>query len=251
MKLRNTLTGLLTVVLFVAMASPSQAVLLQEYTFERDNANPNGLAGWNVVATPGSNNAFSNGRQSVQPSAGFNNANNQGSWIIRTWDSTNPPNVSHRSDAPTGAIRTDAFVVTPNSTVDYRIGGGNHAWNPATMDPDDLFAAAIGGNTASGPSSFNLERMVSAGNWEVIETDTGPNANILSTDRQWDLSSYAGDTVRFGIYDLTNGGWGHIDLDWIRLNGDAAANAVPEPATMSLLALGVVGLASRRRRNRA
>jgi hypothetical protein len=224
-------------------------VLLQIYDFERNGGNPDGLAGWNHVATPGTSNAFSAGRQSVDPT--FNAAGNatiQGTYIIRTWDSSN--GVSPTSDGVTGAIRTDAFVVTANSTVDYLIGGGNHAWNIGTMDPDDLTTAAVGANTSSGPSSFNLEREIAPGNWEVVLTDTGPNANSLTAE-QWDLSAYAGDTVRFGIYDLTNGGWGHIDVDWIRLNGDAATNAVPEPATMSLLALGVAGLVSRRRRNRA
>ncbi|MFP6858829.1 MAG: lamin tail domain-containing protein [Roseibacillus sp.] len=79
------------------------------------------------------------------------------------------------------------------------------------MDPDSL---------SSGPTCFNLEREVAPGDWEMIATATGPNANTLSpaqfTEAQ--LQPYAGETVRFAIYDLSTGGWGHIDVDNIVLS---------------------------------
>ncbi len=209
--------------------SAAHAAVLQTYDFEGG-----GLAGWNVISTGiGDDLAFANGRQSVQPT-GYDNGTIQGDWIIRTWDANN--GVNPQTDGNTGAIRTDPFTLANNATIDFLIGGGKHPWG--ATDPDSL---------APNIAAFNLEREVGPGDWETIFTATCPSAgggqNLLSP-ASWDASAFAGETVRFGIYDTHSGGWGHIDVDNIVLSGDP----IPEPSSLGLFGLLGGLLILRRRR---
>jgi hypothetical protein len=211
----------------------AQAAVLQTFFFEGGS-----MAGWNVVPTTvGNNTVWANGAVSVEPTA-FDLGSIQGDWIVRTWNQSTglPGSTTIITDSHTGVVRTDPFVLTTNASVDFLIGGGKHPWG--VMDPDNL---------AAGPAAFNMEREVAPGDWEMIFTATSPSAgggqNLLSP-ASWDASAFAGDTVRFGIYDLTTAGWGHIDVDNIVLSGDP----IPEPSSLGLL--GMLGglLILRRRR---
>ncbi|MFT5109060.1 MAG: hypothetical protein ACI9UA_004706, partial [Pseudoalteromonas tetraodonis] len=183
----------------------AQAAVVTTYDFEGGGgAAGTGLSGWNIITTSvGNDSVFSpTGAQPVIPS-NYDSGSVQGQWVIRTWDNTIS---GTNTDANTGAIRTDPFTLPELATVDFLIGGGNHPWGG--MDPDAL---------SSGPACFNLEREVAPGDWEMIFTATGPNANTLAP-AQWDAAAYAGNKVRFAIYDLSTGGWGHIDVDNIVLS---------------------------------
>ena len=188
----------------------AQAAVLQTY---------DSMAGWNVVPTTvGNNTVWTNGAVSVEPTA-FDLGSIQGDWIVRTWNQSTglPGSTTIITDSHTGVVRTDPFVLTTNASVDFLIGGGKHPWG--VMDPDNLAIF-----TATSPSA-------------------GGGQNLLSP-ASWDASAFAGDTVRFGIYDLTTAGWGHIDVDNIVLSGDP----IPEPSSLGLL--GMLGglLILRRRR---
>ena len=214
-----------------------RAAVITTYDFEGGGgATGTGLDGWNIITTGvGNDTVFipvgansPSGAQPVIPTA-YDSASVQGQWAIRTWDNQV---TGTTSDGNTGAIRTNPFTLPNNATVDFLIGGGNHPWD--AMDPDAL---------ADGPTSFNLERQIGAGDWEMIFTATGPNANVLAA-ASWDASAFGGDTMRFGIYDLNTGGWGHIDVDNIVLSGDP----IPEPSSLGLLGLFGGLLILRRRR---
>lgn len=215
---------------FAALSiTAAQAAVLQTHDFEGGS-----MPGWSVVATTiGDNTVWANGAVSVEPTA-YDNASIQGDWIVRTWNQSTgaPGSTVIITDPHTGVVRTDPFVLTANSQVDFLIGGGNHPWG--ANDPDTLVA---------GPASFNMERMVGVGDWETIFTATGPNANSM-TAQNWDASAFTGDTVRFGIYDLSVAGWGHIDVDNIVLSGDP----IPEPSSIGLFGLLGGLLILRRRR---
>lgn len=213
MKLPIRSRWLLAFPLVIGLSLSASGAVLTTYDFEGGGADGTGLEGWNVVSTGiGNDLVFTpaglnppTGAQPVIPT-NFDSASVQGQWAIRTWDNQI---TGTTSDGNTGAIRTDPFTLPPSAVVDFLIGGGNHEW---VGDPDALVA---------GPACFNLEREVAPGDWEMIATATGPNANTLAPDQftEAELQPYVGDTVRFAIYDLTTGGWGHIDIDNIVLSG--------------------------------
>lgn len=189
-----------------ATSSPTSP-LITSYDFEDGS-----MAGWNVVPTTvGDDTVWANGAVSVEPTD-FDLESIQGDWIVRTWNQSDGTAGSTViiTDSHTGVVRTDPFTLASRATVDFLIGGGNHPWG--AMDPDTLEA---------GPACFNLERQVDVDDWEMIFTATGPNANSLAAAQfsQAQLEPYAGDTVRFAIYDLSTAGWGHIDVDDIRYSG--------------------------------
>jgi hypothetical protein len=224
--------------LFSLVAASSQAAVLQVYDFEDPALH---ATQWSVVTVPGDNAWTANGvnETAVIPS-GYSTASIQGDRIIRTWNRGlgNPADVIF--DGPTGGIRTAPWTLANNATFDYLIGGGNHAW-PGAGDPD-----AIPANVAV----LNLEAEVGAGDWEVLFTATGPNANSVHAE-SWDASAHAGKTVRLAIYDTTSGGWGHVDIDNIVYSGD---DPIPEPGSIVLLALGALSfmaLGWSRRKKRA
>jgi len=197
-----------------------------------------GLAGWNVVTAgvPGDNQVFTTpGNQpAILPHSGnFDDNTIQGNAWIRTWEGE----VLGTSDAHTGVIETDSFVLGPKASFSLLVGGGNH---PFTGDPDLI---------ASGISAVNLERQVAPGDWDVLFTATGRSANYMFPVL-WDASAFTGETVRLRIYDTHTGGWGHIDVDAIQYF-ELPNLVIPEPAALliwSLLAGLGIGAGWRRRK---
>jgi hypothetical protein len=143
------------------------------------------LDGWNIVATGhGTDTVYTSGSMPTQE---------QGSWAIRT-------DVNGNNDNSTGTIRSDTFILN-GGTIDFRMLGGNY---PFKGDPDapevDMLAVT-------------LEREVSPGDWEMVESAVVNNSNSFQA-RSWDTSAYnVGDTFRIGIYDTRAGGWGKVGMD--------------------------------------
>ena len=168
------------------------------------------MDGWYAVAGPGNNLVFRAGNMpTAKPFVGFNDASVQGDYFVRTYEGE----VLGNSDAHTGIAETTPFILGKNARFDFLIGGGNH---PFSGDPDA---------PAADVTALNLERMVAPGDWEVVFTATGINANTLRP-LAWDASAYAGDTVRLRIYDTHTSGWGHIDVDNVRYS----ATDLPGPS---------------------
>ncbi len=209
---------LVTAIALALVGSNSHAAVIVD--FADDFESPATFATqWSAVTTgvPGGNTVFAPiTDHPVVPSA-YDLGSIQGDRIIRTWNKgiTTPPTAAPViGDVPTGVIETAPFVLGNWAQVNYRIGGGSHAWGGA--DPDTIPA---------GVATFNLEREVTSGDWETIRTDTGPNANSL-TAKSWNVRDHAGETVRLRIYDTNTGGWGHIDVDEIKVTSDPDRVAV-------------------------
>ena len=168
------------------------------------------MDGWYAVAGPGNNLVFRAGNMpTAKPFSGFADATVQGDYFVRTYEGE----VLGNSDGHTGIAETTPFILGKNARFDFLIGGGSH---PFTGDPDA---------PAADVTALNLERMVAPGDWEVVLTATGFNANTLRP-LAWDASAYAGDTFRLRIYDTHTSGWGHIDVDNIRYS----ATDLPGPS---------------------
>lgn len=168
--------------------SIKRAPLLQRWDFEDDQF----PAGWTTTGT-----AFGN-----QPTAsnrswgGQAGLAKQGEFFIGTWEDGN-------GDGATGELISQPFEVTGN-TMYLKIGGGYHVWQPGATD----YTAVL------------LEREVSPGTWEVIRDDSGHNSEIMR-EHMWNLSGLEGQTVRLRVADLNTGGWGHINVDDIRITNEA------------------------------
>ena len=210
----------LNAIVLEATDPPPPRVLEDTWDFETGD-----LTGWNVLTSgvPGDNLVFTTaGNQpAVQPHSGsYDVSTIQGNYWIRTWEGE----VLGNSDGHTGIIETDPFELGREALFTMVVGGGNH---PFTGDPDQ---------PAGNITSVNLERLVAPGDWEMIFTATGSNENAMFPV-SWDASAFGGDTVRLRIYDTHTGGWGHIDVDNI-----IYTTAVPEPAGICLMALGLIGI---------
>ncbi|MGR0220034.1 GH32 C-terminal domain-containing protein [Agromyces sp. ZXT2-6] len=56
---------------------------------------------------------------------------------------------------------------------------------------------------------------------EVVRTATGPEAGQLNW-QSWDVSEFAGRDARFQVHDDATGGWGHLTVDHLVLDGEPA-----------------------------
>eukprot|EP00463_Aulacantha_scolymantha_P003621 TRINITY_DN44_c0_g1_i24.p1 TRINITY_DN44_c0_g1~~TRINITY_DN44_c0_g1_i24.p1 ORF type:complete len:1002 (-),score=237.52 TRINITY_DN44_c0_g1_i24:466-3471(-) len=151
------------------------------------------LKGWHELV-PGT--AFQ-----YQPTFGDNPAarrrersNLQGNWWIGGYerfqnDGTTTPGAVH-GDPPVGGIVSNQFCITQNR-ISMLVGGGNHptaAYVALEIDGED-----------------------------VLKT-TGLDSETM-TPRFWDVDEYIGKMARIKIVDHHTGGWGHINVDLIRFQG--------------------------------
>ncbi|MFW6163748.1 MAG: LamG-like jellyroll fold domain-containing protein [Planctomycetota bacterium] len=178
-----------------AIDTPAPHVVQATYDFESGD-----LTGWTVAPNPHGDDlvfATPGNQPAAQPHSGSYEPNTiQGSFWVRTWEGE----VLGTGDGHTGIVQTDPFVVDHGAKIDLMVGGGNH---PFRGDPD-----APNANM----TAITLEREAGAGDWEAVKTVSGRNVNFLSPVT-WDLSGYAGDTVRLRLYDTATGGWGHVAAD--------------------------------------
>ena len=215
----------------IQVTSDPNRVAVQTHNFEDPTEF---AANWSRVASgvPGDNSVFDAITDHPVVPSSYDLTSIEGDRIIRTWNKgvTTPPTAAPIiGDGPTGVAESLPFVLGEGAMIDFLIGGGNHPWDTNTMDPDSI---------PSGVATLNLERMVGPGDWDVLFSATGPNANTLS-EMLWDASAYEGETVRFRIYDTATGGWGHIDVDNIVVS-QLQQQVVPEPSScMMWIGIGV------------
>jgi len=136
---------------------------------------------------------------------------------------------------PQTLLETAPFTLGPGATFEFLVGGGGH--KPAPDFNPDLGNGII--------TAVTLERQIGL-DWEVLFSASGQYTEIMS-EGFWDASDYEGETVRLRIYDLNGGGWGHVNADNIRYY---TSEAVPEPTTWALGAMGVALLAGKRLRRK-
>ncbi len=166
------------------------------------------LTGWTIVDNfIGDDQVFRSGGQPAATAntdstgAGSIQDTAQGNFHVRTWDGQ--AGGLGFSDAPTGIIESEPFVLEPTAQFELLVGGGAHAFSGSPNAPNADMTAVT------------LEREVDADDWEMIFSASGLNANAFR-EVVWDADDYAGETVRLRIYDTHSGGWGHIDADHIR-----------------------------------
>jgi hypothetical protein len=144
-----------------------------------------------------------------------------------------------------GFFRSDSFLVGPGVELSC-LGASSLCaalFDPATLDIQDnaiVFAYNLGeGYLTYGPGSFN--------GWQFTSLDLG--APIVSvtlssfgyTGLDASRLSFTANTISLNLANLSADG-----VNGWRINIETAA--VPEPAVLGLLAMGVLGLAARRRR---
>ncbi|WP_440088484.1 GH32 C-terminal domain-containing protein [Streptosporangium sp. LJ11] len=96
-------------------------------------------------------------------------------------------------DAATGTLTSGAFRLSGSGKVDFLVGGGNNA--------DTLYVA-----------------LVKASDGSVLRKATGADSETYRRVT-WDASAYLGQDLQIRVVDQATAGWGHINLDDIRLDG--------------------------------
>jgi sucrose-6-phosphate hydrolase SacC (GH32 family) len=94
-------------------------------------------------------------------------------------------------DAQTGELRSDTFTLGGNGRIDFLIGGGNNI--------NDLYLAVV-------RASDNVELL------KVTGADTEAYG-----ERSFDCSAYIGQRLYLKLVDRATGGFGHLNLDYVRV----------------------------------
>ncbi|MCA9266507.1 MAG: LamG domain-containing protein [Planctomycetales bacterium] len=204
-----------------------------QFDFEGDAANSGSIGGWTAVNTSfGDNLAFADQPSDSTRQAQISNTK-QGTNFIGTYEE--PGNLG--TDLSTGILESASWVLAENTQIEFLIGGGRLPFSGTPGEP------------ASNVASFNVERLIGPDTWEVIATthgySTGGDISESLLNKSFDLRDWAGETVRMRVYDTATGGWGHINVDDIRVY-----SVVPEPASIGLFVGCLVALLGWRRSRR-
>ncbi|MBL8514198.1 MAG: PEP-CTERM sorting domain-containing protein [Betaproteobacteria bacterium] len=152
----------------------------------------------------------------------------------------------------------DIFQVIPGSTGgNYTVNlGGTNLSATTRNDLGRLATLALGAATATGPNSGNLAAAFQLAIWEILYNTTGswslgtgnfqallPNTNLSAYNQAnaWlnTLSTNPGLTSSYTVNTYTSGTY----------QDQVTFTNVPEPATLGLMGIGLIGLAFARRRN--
>ncbi|MFI5893501.1 GH32 C-terminal domain-containing protein [Actinoplanes sp. NPDC051513] len=103
-------------------------------------------------------------------------------------------------DAATGTLTSSPFQLSGSGQVSFLLGGGNDATN--------LYVA-----------------LVRAGDGAILFRATGRNEENYQRV-SWDASAQLGQTLSLRVVDNATGGWGHLNLDDVRLDEPAPGDMV-------------------------
>ncbi len=110
-------------------------------------------------------------------------------------------------DAAVGQMRSGTFVLEGDGQIHYRIAGGN--------DPENVYLALVRSSTH-----------------EILIKDTGIDSETY-VERKFDASDFIGESVYLRVHDGASGGWGHINLDDIRVPvADELDGVMPIPSNI-------------------
>jgi autotransporter-associated beta strand protein len=160
------------------------------------------LTGWTAITAP-------NGPNDLYPSnepVSHDRLSHQGTYWIDTYQSN-----AGGSDGHSGILQSDSFILGTNAQISFMSGGGDFAWSGTPDAPGTLAGVA-------------LERLVE-GVWQNLFWKSG-NGNSMPTTN-WDASAYAGETVRWQLYDNTTGGWGWVSADNIQVTSAITGQTAP------------------------
>ncbi len=156
----------------------------------------------------------------------------------------------------TGSGTINTTALTADGTL-YTLGGaviasvGALSLGPTSSTEADKFTGASGPSSfGSGSVSFSSSGsgdvivIYGANGWVYLPYGYTSGAALSGTDT-WDSTTISGLGLTPGTYSYTWGTGGNADSLTVDIQG-----AAPEPGTVSLLAVGVLGLALNRRRTR-
>ncbi len=219
--------NLMVVLLVVTFAFSAQADIIVQYTFT--NSTQTALAGYNPNITPSivtiySNQAgFASGIPSTvsfitgQPDGDANGAISR---IFGNW----------RGDAATNGFFDFSFTINSGFQLDL---------SSVTF---------YGRSTSAGPTYYDMQVRTNLG---VSFVSIG--SGVQQTNSTWqfhtansNLPTGVTDRIEFRLYGYGAGGTGSFGLDTVVVNG----TVIPEPASLSLIGLGALGLLALRRKAR-
>ena len=161
-----------------------------------------------------------------------------------TWDTTFPPANSwlFADGSGNATVTFNTNIVSDGWDIDqYRIGVNNDAgtWSVVgSLNGWDNADPALA-MTAQGGGIYKVSKTLSAGTYEWKVVNTG----------SWDAIGGDGRSINASNISLTTTiGFEDVDFYVNALNGTVRADVIPEPATMTLLGIGSLLLASVRRK---